>query len=399
MIDDLGIAKSIQSLIEYVEKENYIGWDPYDALYNHKYESNNNNLINVLSIQFHRLSPINFRPLFGIKKSIDLKGTAIFAQAYELLYLATGDESLKKSIDGSLDFILKKSLVNVTGYDCWASHYFPYQTLDKNNLDQAIPDIIGTCQSIIALSLGFKIIGNIEYKKAAISATEYIVNNLFVHTDEYSYFKYTPLEKGDTIVPNASAKVLEAISSVNSSIGYQDKFLQPSKDSMNGLLRMQHSDGSWPYSMYINGETKRVQLDFHQGFMIDGLTSFSKHTKDNADLEICIDKALKYYKNKLFRSNGSSYYRYPLRYPIDIHGQAQGIITFAKMGTYSKENLLFAVDIYKWTINNMQDISGYFYYHKWPFFSNKIPFMRWSQSWMMLAMSTLLFESGGGIRY
>ena len=49
----------------------------------------------------------------------------------------------------------------------------------------------------------------------------------------------------------------------------------------------------------------------------------------------------------------------------------------------------FAEKIAKWTIENMQDEKGYFYYQKWPFLTNKIAYMRWGQAWMMLALSTL----------
>lgn len=54
--------------------------------------------------------------------------------------------------------------------------------------------------------------------------------------------------------------------------------------------------------------------------------------------------------------------------------------------------LRFAVTIADWTINNMQDEEGFFYYRKNKFYINKIPYMRWSQAWMMLALSNLLTE-------
>jgi hypothetical protein len=38
----------------------------------------------------------------------------------------------------------------------------------------------------------------------------------------------------------------------------------------------------------------------------------------------------------------------------------------------------------------MQDKKGYFYYQKFPFFTNKISYMRWGQAWMLLAISSLL---------
>ena len=50
----------------------------------------------------------------------------------------------------------------------------------------------------------------------------------------------------------------------------------------------------------------------------------------------------------------------------------------------------FAKKIAGWTIINMQDENGYFYYQKWPFFTNKISYMRWNQAWMMFSLSLLI---------
>ena len=38
--------------------------------------------------------------------------------------------------------------------------------------------------------------------------------------------------------------------------------------------------------------------------------------------------------------------------------------------------------VINWTIENMQDSAGYFYYQKKKFWTTKIPYMRWSQAWM-----------------
>ena len=41
-------------------------------------------------------------------------------------------------------------------------------------------------------------------------------------------------------------------------------------------------------------------------------------------------------------------------------------------------------------MENMRDREGYFYYQVQPFYKNRISYMRWSQAWMLLALSTLL---------
>ena len=112
-----------------------------------------------------------------------------------------------------------------------------------------------------------------------------------------------------------------------------------------------------------------------------------------------IEKGIKYYKESQFDPTGFSYYRIPIKYPVDIHNQAQGMITFSnlykKLG--DKEYLEFAEKIIKWTIENMWDPTGYFYTHKWPMFINKIPYIRWAQAWMMVALATLLKNKEGSL--
>ena len=58
------------------------------------------------------------------------------------------------------------------------------------------------------------------------------------------------------------------------------------------------------------------------------------------------------------------------------------------MSEFSKEYLSFAGKISDWTMDNMYDNKRhYFYYRKFKFYINKIPYMRWSQAWMFLALS------------
>ena len=76
-------------------------------------------------------------------------------------------------------------------------------------------------------------------------------------------------------------------------------------------------------------------------------------------------------------------------WPTDIHNQAQAIITFTKLSEYNTKYLDFAYKVADWTIDNLRDNSGFFYFQKWPLLTNKTSYMRWSQSWMMLALTLL----------
>ncbi|HQC61902.1 MAG TPA: hypothetical protein PLC51_02440, partial [Candidatus Marinimicrobia bacterium] len=76
---------------------------------------------------------------------------------------------------------------------------------------------------------------------------------------------------------------------------------------------------------------------------------------------------------------------------IDVHGSAQGIITFLKAGRFNRQNEEFAYRIAEWAINNMQNKQeGFFYYQKGRFFKKPFTIMHWSNGWMAIAMSEII---------
>ena len=216
---------------------------------------------------------------------------------------------------------------------------------------------------------------------------------------EFTYIKYYPSEHGK-IVFNVSGLVLNAISHYFENVKVDSELLEMGVKLMQTLSHFQIEDGSWPYSFYYEKDRFKTQLDYHQGFIIDGMTRFSSFMDDELKDKFSpvINKAIKFYREKQFDREGWSYYRYPQKYPIDIHNQAQGIITFVNLYKVFKEKeyLDFAMRIAKWTLENMQDKEGFFYHQRWPILINKIPYIRWNQVWMMVALVNMLSVIGGG---
>ncbi len=384
-------AQSLNNLYYWVKKNKYCGYDLYDGLNNSILKNLRYSYTGFLIIQFNKHSPINFRPILKIKKGISQKGTALFTISYAHLYDLTKSDIFLDEIKMGLDFIIKKSLISKYGYHCWACFYYPYVTFDKSGYDSSIPHIIATTRIIISLVKVYNILQDEELKDFAIDATRFITSkDMIIQKRNMIFFNYTLL-KDKTIVLNASAQALEAIANVLS-IRDDSEIRSIAENVVLSLIKLQHDDGSWDYSIYESGK-RRGQLDFHQGYMIDGLLAFlpfaSSDIKDQ--IERSIYSGVNVYK-KQFLSRGQSFYRYPQLYPTDIHHQAQGVITFSKLynSTNNDEYLQFARKILIWTIENMQDPSGFFYYQSYGSFKNKIPYMRWGQAWMMLALATFL---------
>lgn len=140
-------------------------------------------------------------------------------------------------------------------------------------------------------------------------------------------------------------------------------------------------------------ENERMQLDFHQGYVLESIHHISNLIGvDNPKWNNALKQGLDYYRNILFFDDGSSYWRFPKKWPLEIHNQSQGIITFNLFGSNIKTFKDFSYKIADYTIKEMQAEDGHFYYQKFKYYSHKILYMRWSQAWMFLALTILIEE-------
>jgi hypothetical protein len=383
---------SLSSLHKWVNSQEFYGWDPYDAL-NSKLVSklcSDSQLLEILITQMNKYSILNLRPILNIEKGLDTKGISLFAQSFSKLYSLTSDQLYKDDLSRCINFLKSKSLKQKYGFDCWAGHYYKYRGFDGSMLAPDIPDVITTSNVIKALVESYLILKDNELKYIGKSAYDFLIDRLLGKTEDgLFYLKYDTLSE-NKIVINASAEGLGAICRLMPL--YDDTKMKETACKLSEfLMSTQDPDGCWIYSKYKSGKIRR-QTDFHQGFIIDSLVEYLPfaESKEQDLLLESIKKGADFYREKQFLDNGRCYYRYPKLYPTDIHNQAQGIITFCKLSTFDPEYLEFAKKILEWTILNMQDCSGYFFYQKDRIFTNKIPYMRWGAAWMMLSMATYL---------
>jgi hypothetical protein len=83
-------------------------------------------------------------------------------------------------------------------------------------------------------------------------------------------------------------------------------------------------------------------------------------------------------------------------YPIDIHGCAQGVITFSLQQRHRGEGAATATRVLEWTLGHMWDPkSGWFYYQRRRGYRTHIRELRWCQGWMSWALASYLENCGG----
>ena len=225
-----------------------------------------------------------------------------------------------------------------------------------------------------------------KYLDVALSSADFILLDLKRTQKAKGFlFSYSPLE-GNNTVYNASllgSKLLSLCYSYTKNETYKIA----ARCSVDACVDAQNEDGSWFY-----GELP-VQnwIDsFHTGYNLDALTSYQKYSGDYS-FKIAIDKGFDFYIKNFFLENGMPKYYHNKIYPIDIHCPAQLFVTLSLLSKF-KEYKVLAEKVMYWTIQNLQDKKGYFYYQIRKGFSSKIPYMRWSNAFMFYAMSYYLLE-------
>lgn len=381
------IKEAIESLELYISNEDYKGYDPYDTLNSWMPFNWFGNWGQRIAIQFQKRNPINIRPLIGIKKFRSTKGMGLLLSAYLNMYTYSKDQNLLAKIENIKNWLL----TNSTSYKntiCWGYDY-PYAT-SGGNLQKNFPTVIHHSYIIRALFEYYKLFGDEEILNLIKNSEQFVIYHLKKNNfEEGICFGYNPIAQGCCY--NANMHAAECLARVYY-YTKDKKLYELIIKVVDFITSVQKEDGSWYYSFKKYGGTERKQIDFHQGFILESYCEIINLIgEERESWKNAIEKGISFYYNKQFNQSGKSFWRLPRKYPVDIHNQSQGIITFSKLSKYNPAFKSFANTIANWTINNMRNSNkGYFYYRMNKYYINKISYMRWSQSWMFLALSELI---------
>jgi hypothetical protein len=381
------VQRSLKNLLSFIEKEDFKGWDPYDGLNSpviQKTILNNSRLIRLLWIQIFKRNPINLRPLVGIKKDYNPKGLGLFLSSYCNLYkIEPKDEYLEK-----IKFLSAKILqLRTKGYSgsCWG-YNFDWQSRAFFQ-PRFTPTIVTSTFIGYALMDAYDILNDDEILNAAVSVSDFILNDLNRTYDKKGNFafSYSPLDT--TQVFNASLLGARMLSRTYS-YTKKDILIEEAKKTVQYCIDHQNENGSWaygtlPFHQWIDS--------FHTGYNLECLNEYQKYSGDLSYKEN-IQKGLNYYLKTFFTEDGKSKYYNDSLYPIDIHAPAQLIITLCRLELLD-ENKELADKVLMWVVNNMQDDDGYFYFQIKKSLNSKIPYIRWAQAWMFFALSNYLFKT------
>ena len=391
------IRQAISALLKYCQRNNWSGYDPYDALNSEIFNRLpflDSRLPRLALTQILKRSPLNFRKLLLIPKTQNPKAIALFLMALCKLKAkayAAGTEKSQHDI-GSIDDHIKTMVQSLTAlrspempYWCWG-YSFPWQ--GRTVLaPRSAPNLVCTVFVANALLDAYEANRDAENLRIATSAADYILNELYwTKGDSIAGFSY-PVPTLQVQVHNANFLGAALFCRIYK-YSKEERFLEPAMKAARCSAAQQQADGSWDYGEL---STQRWIDNFHTGFNLCALKTINQCLNTN-EFEPNIRSGFEFYRNNFFRDDGAPKYFHNRVYPIDIHSVAQSIITLIEFRDISPGNVELAQRVFEWAMTNMWDERGYFYYQVTPYYKNKIPYMRWSQAWMLLALATMLTD-------
>ena len=394
------VIEALQKLKTYCEAEDFKGWDPFDGLNSKVLRAvlplKSSAILRLIVIQGFKRSPYNLRPLMRVPKQHNAKGIGLFLQGYCNLYRVVTLKPELSECFGDKKIILKQinylagllQEMRSTGYhgSCWG-YNFDWQSRRLFLFPANCPTIVATTFCATALVDAYEVTGNKSYLDTALDSADFVLKDL--HLDEYKserMISYSPLE-GNNLVSNASLLGSKLLATIYKYTGRTD-CLQTALSSVKACVAGQEQDGSWTYSFI---PPKLWKDSFHTGYNLDGLIGYQEMTGDKS-FEANIERGFDYYIKTFFKPDGSPMYYNDKQFPIDIHCPGQLLVTLCRMHRLSKHKELAERVVY-WTLNNMWDEKGFFYYQLKEGKSSKIPYMRWSNAFMFNALTFYLLET------
>ena len=367
-------------LLDYCKKNNWAGFDPYDALNSRVFGALpflNNKLCRLVLTQGMKRSPMNFRPLFLVPKEQNPKALGLFISGLiRLQALNISDVTL--DIAALIKRIIELRSPSQPHY-CWGYH-FDWQA--RHSLTPKFsPNIICTTFAANAFLDAYDAYSKAEYLDIALSASRFLLSGLNISREDTGLcFSYTPLDQ--TRVHNANLLGAALLARLYKATGEQ-QFLDFASRAVSYSASRQNSDGSWFYGEY---ETQQWIDNFHTGYNLVALEAFCRYTGSKQYREN-IEKGYAFFRNNFFTPESIPKYFHNSLYPIDIHAVAQSIITLLEFRDLDQSSLNLAHRVFDWAVNNMWDERGFFYYQLTPYYKNRISYMRWSQAWMLYALA------------
>lgn len=379
------IERALDGTYEWSRSRDYRGHNKHDALNSPVLKAvlGWSKWTRIFAIQGVMRFPINMRPVLLVPRTYNPKGIALFTMGLIDRYRATGEPRHLEEAEGLLGRLLTLRSPGSWSGACWGYAY-PWQDLGFFAPSHT-PNAVVTCFVGEAFLEAYRETGNASYLATVKSAVAFLLKDLTIlkETKDELCLAYMPLPMAMRVM-DVSILIGTLLAQYDALSGEQDH-RQTAQRLLNYVIRQQTDYGAWYYTD--PAEASPIRHDnYHTGFILDALWRYMQVSNDWGWKDTYW-RGIEFYAKHLFNSDGSPRWMSDRDYPHDIHGAAQGIITFSR---HRKEYPAKAESIARWALSTMYHDTGRFYYQEERFYKKRFTLMRWCNAWMARALARLL---------
>jgi len=372
MVERAEAQAAADSLSAALERSDFVGWDPYDALASPGIRAlARTPLLRQAAIQGLKAVPFNPRRVLGVPPTENPKALALFVSAYARL-AKVEPEGRYGGLALALADRLEGRAMKAGGGAGWA---YPFDVQTRwGYYPRTRPNAVVTTFAAHALMDVEELAPPGRFAPAIDSAFEFARSSLAVEQGGESYFVYHEGSK----VPIHNASLL--VASLFARRGRPDDALPALRYS----LQRQRADGSWPY-----GERSDLGWvdGYHTAFILWSLHR-ALGLEEEADRSgEALDRALDFFLAKFVDPDGAVRASPDARYPVDIHSCASSVWALSALHQRDTRALATAERVLGWTLGNMRRDDGRFAFQRRRLLRASVPYARWSDGHMLLALA------------
>jgi hypothetical protein len=382
----ISLEDAYTQLLSWCRAHDFAGHDPFDALNSRLFQSTalaRSRNARLIWTQLVKRSRADLRAVSLVPSERNAKGIALFCLAQLANHRRMKTIASESQARALLEDLLSMQLDGYSGA-AWG-YNFDWQS--RNFFaPRGEPTIVPTAFAARALVEAAREFQDEQYLSTARSVCNFIIYDLppTVLVDKQICFGYSP--HGDTQIFNASLLAGEILAEVAALTGDADLSEFAAK-AARYVVNHQRADGSWTYGTEANQDWVD---NFHTAYILFSLKRIIKACSLGVEFQQALERGYDYWKKSFFLADGWPKYYHDDPYPADAHAGASAIVTFLELRDLDPNAAKLAEDVARWTISNLRDEQGYFYYQKRRFYTVRKPYMRWSQAWMLYALARLL---------
>jgi len=377
----------LDTVLDYSEAQDWRGFDKHDALNSPVLEKlcGWSRITRLLAVQAVMRSPVNLRPVLGTPRTYNPKGLALFMRGLLDRHAIDGDSRHIGRMRVLLALLDRLATPTGSGGRAWGYQY-PWQDLGFY-APRGTPNAVVTAFVCEAMLAAHRQLGEPEFLSRVEATIPFFLRDLRRLKDdpEELCLSYMPLPMKMRVM-DVSILIASVLAQFARQSG-QAQWFESAHRLARYVVRRQTDYHAWFYTDPPNDSPIRHD-NYHTGFILDALASYMDATGER-EWQSQYDAGLAFYANHIFEPDGAPRWMSDRSYPHDIHGAAQGILTFSRhLDTHGD----LALRIARWALDKMYDPEGRFYYQRTRWHTKTFTQLRWCNAWMVRALAALARE-------